>query len=188
MKKYNLENIRQEINNSIKTLKSGGIILYPTDTIWGVGCDATNQKAVNRIYQIKKREIDKPLISLVCDRKMLARYTQITLENYNTKQPTTFIFNNVTGLSKGIITKNNTAAFRIPNEIFCKELISNLKNPIVSTSANISGEEIATEFSEISNEIKENVDYIVNLRHNEKMTTASNIIMINKNNSLKKIR
>ena len=91
-------------------------------------------------------------------------------------------------MSNGIITKNKTAAFRIPNDIFCQKIISILNKPIVSTSANISGEKIATKFSEISNQIKENVDYIVNLRHNEKMNKASNIIMINKDNTTKKIR
>ena len=181
--------MKNEIINSIEVLKGGGIILYPTDTIWGIGCDATNQKSVDRIYQIKKREIQKPLISLVCDYNMLSKYTKYyDISNYNTKYPTTYILNNVSGLSNGIITKNKTAAFRIPNDIFCQKIISILNKPIVSTSANLSGEKIATKFSEISNQIKENVDYIVNLRHNEKMNKASNIIMINKDNTTKKIR
>ena len=189
MKKFKLNKLEKEIHNCIEILKNGGVILYPTDTIWGIGCDATNQKAVNQIYQIKKRDINKPLISLVSDKIMLARYTDnFNLLNYNTKDPTTYIFNNVRGLSNGVITKNKTAAFRIPNDIFCQKIISILKKPLVSTSANISGEKIASKFSEISNQIKENVDYVVNLRHNDKMTKTSNIIMINKDNTIKKIR
>ena len=88
MKKFKLNKLEKEIHNCIEILKNGGVILYPTDTIWGIGCDATNQKAVNQIFQIKKRDINKPLISLVSDKIMLARYTDnFNLLNYNTKIP-----------------------------------------------------------------------------------------------------
>ena len=178
-----------EIKKVLTTLKSGGIILYPTDTIWGIGCDATNPKAVERIYTLKKRTENKALISLVSNIAMIDKFT----DNKKSKippseKPTTIIYQNVTGLAKNLIAEDNTAAFRIPNDEFCHLLVTSFGLPIVSTSANISGDEIPKQFSEISNEIRNNVDYIVNLRHNELMTTPSTIIMIDEDGSVKKIR
>ena len=178
-----------EINKALTTLKSGGIILYPTDTIWGIGCDATNSRAVERIYTIKKRTESKALISLVSNVAMIDKFTDNKqLKIPNSDKPTTIIYQNVTGLSRNLISQDNTAAFRITNDEFCHLLVTSFGLPIVSTSANISGNKIPKKFSEISKEIKENVDYIVNLRHNELMTTPSTIIMINEDGSIKKIR
>jgi len=178
-----------EINKALTTLKAGGIILYPTDTIWGIGCDATNSIAVERIYTIKKRTKSKALISLVSNVAMIDKFTDNKqLKIPNSDKPTTIIYQNVTGLSRNLISQDNTAAFRITNDEFCHLLVTSFGLPIVSTSANISGNKIPKKFSEISKEIKENVDYIVNLRHNELMTTPSTIIMINEDGSIKKIR
>ena len=178
-----------EIKKALTTLKSGGIILYPTDTIWGIGCDATNSIAVERIYTIKKRTESKALISLVSNVAMIDKFTDNKqLKIPNSDKPTTIIYQNVTGLSRNLISQDNTAAFRITNDEFCHLLVTSFGLPIVSTSANISGNKIPKQFSEISKEIRENVDYIVNLRHNELMTTPSTIIMINEDGSVKKIR
>ena len=178
-----------EIKKALTTLKSGGIILYPTDTIWGIGCDATNLSAVERIYTLKKRTKSKALISLVSNVAMIDKFTDNNkFEISPSEKPTTIIYQNVTGLSRNLISQDNTAAFRITNDKFCHLLVTSFGLPIVSTSANISGNKIPKKFSEISKEIKENVDYIVNLRHNELMTTPSTIIMINEDGSVKKIR
>jgi len=186
---YNSNNIEIELRNTLTILKNGGVILYPTDTIWGIGCDSTNEKAVEKIYNIKKRIKNKPLISLVCNIEMINRFTnsdQLRIEL--TQNPTTIIYQNVTGLTKSLITEEKTSALRITNDTFCNALISQFGLPIVSTSANISNEKIPKKFSEISREIKENVDYIVNLRHDEIMKTPSTIILINKDRSITKIR
>ena len=178
-----------EIKKTVTTLKSGGIILYPTDTIWGIGCDATNPKAVERIYTLKKRTESKALISLASNVAMIDKFTaNKKFETPSSEKPTTIIYQNVTGLAKNLIAQDNTAAFRVPNDEFCHLLVTSFGVPIVSTSANISGGRIPKKFSEISKEIRENVDYIVNLRHNELMTTPSTIIMRNEDGSVKKIR
>ena len=181
--------IQEEIKKTIKILQKGGIILYPTDTIWGIGCDARNKNAVSKIFNIKRREEKKSLISLVCNKNMIDRFTDSKqLKISNPKKPTTIIYQNVSGLAKNLIANDNTAGFRITNDKFCNLLISLFGSPIVSTSANISGSNSPNQFSEISEEIKNNVDYIVNLRKKEIMKNPSDILFINPNGSIKKLR
>ena len=180
--------MQKEVNQALRILRDGGVILYPTDTIWGIGCDATNQKAIDRIYSIKKRVERKALISLVCNMKQLEGITENIPEIDITSNPTTIIYPNARGLSTNLIAKNGSAGVRIVKDEFCQQLIQELENPIVSTSANISGEPSPTQFSEISDEIKNNVDYIVNLRLQEKMSTPSEILLLNDDGSIKKIR
>ena len=176
------------IQEAIKTMKKGGVILYPTDTIWGLGCDATNPIAVNKVYSIKQREESKALITLVSDKEMLYKYTNY-IPNFNlTNQPTTIIYPNVVGLSKNLLPENGSAAIRIPKDLFCIQLIQKFGKAIVSTSANISGKESPKQFLDISNYIKNNVDYIVNLRKNEKMEKPSSIIKLEENGKIKKLR
>ena len=178
-----------EIKKALTTLKSGGIILYPTDTIWGIGCDATNLSAVERIYTLKKRTKSKALISLVSNVAMIDKFTDNNkFEIPPSEKPTTIIYQNITGLAKNLIAQDNTAAFRVPNDEFCHLLVTSFGLPIVSTSANISGNEIPKQFSEITDEIKTNVDYVVNLRQDEIMNKPSQIILINMNGSIKKLR
>lgn len=181
--------MKSEINKALWVLQNGGTILYPTDTIWGIGCDATNFEAVARIYKIKKRSEKKALILLAEDTNMISKYTNSKqLSACAKKQPTTIIYQNVKGLPHNLIGEDNTAGFRIPNDPFCKRLLTRFKLPIVSTSANISNEACANKFSEISKEIKNNVDYIVNLRQEEIMNTPSSIFFINPDGTVKKIR
>ena len=177
-----------EVNQALRFLRNGGVILYPTDTIWGIGCDATNPEAIDRIYSIKKRVERKALISLVFDKKQLEEITEIIPEIDITSNPTTIIYPSAKGLSTNLISENGSAGVRIVKDEFCKKIIQKLGNPIVSTSANISGEPSPTQFSEISNEIKNNVDYIVNLRLKEKMSIPSAILLLNDDGSIKKIR
>ena len=172
----------------IQVLKDGGIILYPTDTIWGIGCDATNENAVANIFKIKKRMDNKALISLVANKKQLKNITGNIPNLDITSSPTTIIYPSAVGLSKKLLGNNGSAAIRIVQDNFCKKLIQQFKKAIVSTSANISGSTSPKKFSEITEEIKNNVDYIVNLHHDKLMTTTSKILTINEDGSITKTR
>ena len=182
-----LINIEEEIRRSSNIIKKGGVILYPTDTIWGIGCDATNEEAILKIFKIKNREERKALISLVANQKQLFDITNVIPKIDLTSCPTTIIYPNVKKLNSRLLS-NGSAAIRIVKDKFCKELIHRINNPLVSTSANISGKKTPNQFSEISKDIINNVDYIVNLRKNEIMKNPSNIIKLSTNGSTKKIR
>jgi len=168
----------------LDVLGSKKTILYPTDTVWGIGCDATIEEAVAKIYEIKEREESKSLIILVSSLEMLQKYVKVVpvkvleiLKEVN--KPTTIVYNNPRGLASNVIAKDGTVAIRIVKDTFCKRLIEKLGKPIVSTSANISGEPTPQSFSEIGDVILEAVDYVVNLRKKEKATATSKILRIN---------
>ncbi len=180
--------MRQELKRIITVLNNGGIILYPTDTIWGIGCDATNEQAVSKIFDIKKRVESKALISLVEDKYHLLKITNEVPKEAENNKPTTIIYNNISCLASNLKAQDGSAAVRIVQDNFCQKLIKKFKKPIIATSANITGENSPTKFSEISKEIKKNVDYIVNLRKNEIMSVSSSIIKINKDGSIQNIR
>ena len=180
--------MEKEINKTLEILHCGGLILYPTDTIWGIGCDATNNNAIERIYKIKKREDNKALISLVYNLNQLNKITKNVPNLDITSSPTTIIYPSATGISEKLLAKNGSAAIRIVQDKFCQKLIKRFGKAIVSTSANISGENNPKIFSEISEEIIKNVDYVVNLRKEELMLIPSKIFIINKDESLTKIR
>ncbi len=182
----------QYIEKSVKILQSGGVILYPTDTIWGIGCDATNTKSIERIYKIKKRSKNKPLILLVNNTEMLAKYVKKIpkeikkiLKIYN--EPVTIVYPNPKKLPK-ILTENNTIAIRVTNDYFCSEIIKKLNKPIISTSANISEEVNPKNFEQINTKIKEMVDYIVNDKIDVNLEKPSRIIKINSKNIIEFIR
>ena len=171
-----------EINRTLVALKSQKTILYPTDTVWGIGCDATDFDAVAKIYNIKQRVESKSLIILVASLEMLQNYIEeipkkaIEILRKSTK-PTTIIYKNPKGVAKNIINKeDNTLAIRIVQDNFCRKLIKRFGKPIVSTSANISGKPTPKSFSEIDNAILNSVDYVVNL-HQEKITNKSSTIL-----------
>jgi L-threonylcarbamoyladenylate synthase len=162
-----------DIVNCLKALKNGGLILYPTDTIWGIGCDATNENAVQKIYALKKRPDEKSMIVLVTDEKELLRYIAQPdpgVFNYlkETEKPTTVIYQGARGLADNLINKDGSIAIRMCKDPFCKHLIKRFQKPIVSTSANISGALSPKNFSDISEEIRTNVDYIVQYRQDDK--------------------
>jgi L-threonylcarbamoyladenylate synthase len=180
--------MQTEIDKALATLKQGGIILYPCDTIWGIGCDATNTEAVAKIFKLKNRADSKALISLVANEKQLKSITEIIPDLDITSSPITIVYPNVKKLAENLLAENGSAAIRIVQDTFCQKLILSFGKAIVSTSANISGEMAPKQFSEISKEIKNNVDYIVNLRQNELMSTPSSILMINEDTSITKIR
>lgn len=171
-----------DLAESLKVLRSGGIILYPTDTIWGIGCDATNKQAIQRIYKLKQREESKSLIILLADERALMQYIAApdpaVFDYLETIQhPTTIIFNGAIGLPDNLINKDGSIGIRIVKEDFCRHLVKRLGVPLVSTSANISGAPTAATFNEISPEIKAGVDYIVNYRQQEnKPAQASKVV------------
>ena len=182
MKNYN------NITNIISILNAGGIILYPTDTIWGIGCDAHNPIAVSKIYNIKKRQDSKALISLVANKEQLLKYSSIIPKEALNNKPTTIIYHNPLKLANNLLAKDGSAGIRIVQDKFCKNLISNFGKAIVATSANISGEKHPKIFSEINSEITKNVDYIVDLRKDEIMNIPSQILNITPTGQIKRIR
>ena len=180
--------MQTEINKALAILQTGGTILYPTDTIWGIGCDATNPNAIAKIYKIKKWIESKALISLVCNKTQLQNITNSIPDFDITTKPTTIIYPNITGLDASFLGADGSAAIRIVTDGFCKELIQKFGKPIVSTSANISRNDFPKQFSEITNKIKNNVDYIVNLHQDKIMKIPSQILLIKKNGRVKILR
>jgi L-threonylcarbamoyladenylate synthase len=161
-----------EIEKALATLRAGGVILYPTDTIWGLGCDATNKAAIDKIYKIKQREETKTMIILVADEREILNCVaapDVEVFDYLAEQtrPTTVIFDGALGLPDNLIAENGSIAIRIVQDDFCRHLIKRLKKPLVSTSANISGEPSPKNFSEVSGKIKISVDYVVNWRQHD---------------------
>ncbi len=185
--------MKEEIDNALLILKKGGLILYPTDTIWGIGCDATNPDAVDKVFQLKKRSDEKSLICLVNDFKMLNEYVENVPEvAYDilkyAKKPTTIIYDDPIRIAENIIAKDNSLAVRVTKDEFCKKLIQKFRRPLVSTSANISGEKTPQSFAEIDPLILEGVDYVVNLQHEKKSGKPSAIIKLKNDGSVKVIR
>lgn len=185
--------LQDEVNKTLKVLKQGGIILYPTDTIWGIGCDATNPEAVQRIYELKQRAETKSMICLVSDFRMLNQYVETVPEvaydilKYANK-PTTVIYDRPRRVAENVIASDNTLAIRVVRDKFCNTLIKRFRKPIVSTSANISGAPSALSFKEISEDILKGVDYVVNLQREKKQTKASSIIKLSGDGMVKIIR
>lgn len=185
--------LNSEIKNSLKVLENQQILLYPTDTVWGIGCDATDKEAVAKVFKIKKRSESKSLIILVDGIEMLKKYIPTISNNViellsKTENPTTIIYNNPIGLAKNVVAEDDTVAIRIPNNEFCKQLISAFGKPIVSTSANVSGYPTPNCYEEIDTAILDTVDYIVNL-HREKINKqSSQIIKIDQSGGIVYIR
>lgn len=183
-----------DIATCLTTLRSGGLILYPTDTVWGIGCDATNEEAVAKIYALKKREDGKSMIVLLADEKELPKYvSQPNPKVYDyikgVHKPTTVIYEGGTGLAKNMIQGDGSIAIRITSDAFCRQLVGRFGKPLVSTSANISGYPPPVLFEDIDVEIKKGVDYIV--QHRQDDTTAalpSTIVKWNADGSLTIIR
>lgn len=185
--------MQKEIEKCIHILKDGGLILYPTDTVWGIGCDASNEEAVRKIFKLKQREDSKSMICLVADDRMLKKYIKkIPEAAYDifdiSEEPITIIYDEPQNLAANLIASDNTIAIRIPNDDFCFQLLRRFNGAIVSTSANISGEPTPKSFKEISPDILKGVDYVVNL-HREKINTKpSSIIKLGNNGEVKIIR
>lgn len=174
----------EDIKNAVKVLREGGVILYPTDTVWGIGCDATNAAAVAKVYQIKHRDDSKALICLVDSDARLQRYVRnvpaVAWELLDAAiKPTTVILDDATNLAPNLIAEDGSIALRITREAFSHELCYRFQKAIVSTSANISGEPAAQNYRDISEEIINSVDYVCWSRRQEhKPHTPSSIIRL----------
>ncbi len=164
-------NFDNDIKQCIEVLNAGGLILYPTDTIWGIGCDATNKNAIEKIYTLKNRQDKKTMIILVADEKNILNYVENPDKKIfdflkSAEKPTTVIYESGKNISQHL-KSDGTVAIRIVRDIFCNALITQFKKAIVSTSANISGDPFPKNFDEIHNKIKKGVDYIVQHRQND---------------------
>jgi len=185
--------MNEEIHKAYEIIKEGGIILYPTDTVWGIGCDASNPEAVAKIYALKQREETKSMIVLMNAEKMMySVFKDIPEVAWQildlSEKPTTLILDNPRNVAPNLIAQDKTLGVRIIKEPFCFKLLERMKKPLVSTSANISGKPTPMNFKEISQEIIKGVDYVVNLP-NEKMTgKPSAIIKLTNDSQVKIIR
>lgn len=191
---YSTEKFHTETEKAAQILKRGGIILYPTDTVWGIGCDATNEEAVAAIYRLKQRADSKSMLSLVASVEMLSEWVsnipQVALDLIeDTDLPITIIYDHPRGIAKNLLADDGSLGIRIAKDDFCKALCRECGVPVVSTSANISGHPTASYFSDVEDVIKNNVDYIVDLRREDRSTVApSKIVKVSDDGEMTIIR
>jgi L-threonylcarbamoyladenylate synthase len=189
----NTMNINEEIHKAYEIIKEGGIILYPTDTVWGIGCDATNAEAVAKIYKVKQRAEALSMIVLMNGEKMMYNvFKEIPEVAWQimdlSENPTTIILDQPRNIAKNLIASDNTLGIRIVKDPFCFKLLEKMKKPLVSTSANISGQPTPKSFKEISPEIIKAVDYVVNLQREKIGGKPSTIIKLSNDSQVKVIR
>jgi len=182
-----------DFTKAIEILQSGGTILYPTDTIWGIGCDATNPDAIKKIFDIKRREANKSLIILVETEKRLQDLVDVPEMAWQimdvSEKPVTIVYENPKNLPKEILAEDGSIGIRLIKDDYCKRLITKLNKPLVSTSANLSGQKSPMKFNDISEEIKNAVDYIVEENHDKvSKFSGSSVIKIWNNNQIKILR
>lgn len=186
-------NFEKDIDQCLKVLREGGLLLYPTDTVWGIGCDATNDEAVQKIYSLKKRSDEKAMIVLVADERDILKYVagvDLSVFDYlqATEKPTTVIYDGALGLADNLIGSDGTIAIRICQEPFCKSLIKRFGKPILSTSANLSGQPTARIFMDIAQEIKKGVDYSVKYRQDDTNIAEPSAVIKWKNGLIEVLR
>ena len=187
---------REDLQNALRVLREGGVILYPTDTVWGIGCDATNAEAVARVYEIKKRVDSKAMLVLLDGAGKLQGYLDkvpetawMLLEANEGQRPMTIIYPHAKHLASNLLAEDGSVGIRITSELFSKALCEQLRRPIVSTSANFSGEPAAKTFNEISEELKAAVDYVCMFRRNDRtIHQPSSIIKIDEKERITIIR
>lgn len=175
--------MKEEINKCIEVLKAGGIVLYPTDTVWGLGCDATNDVAVQKIYDLKQRSDSKSLIVLVGNDAMLNYHVKDVPELAwdiidISEKPTTIVYSSAKNLAKNVIANDGSIAIRLIKNEFCSQLLFKFRKPIVSTSANLSGTPTPLHLSEISTSIINNVDFVVDAKFDTGNKKPSSLIKI----------
>ena len=186
--------MKEDIAKALEVLHNGGIILYPTDTIWGLGCDATNEEAVKKIYKIKQRNDQKSLLVLLDNPGKITSYVneipEVAWDLIDlTDKPLTIIYSDAKNLAKNLIAEDGSIGIRIANDPFCEKLIQRFKKPIVSTSANISGAKSPSNFSEINHNIIDLVDYVVQWKQDDyTKAQASSIIKLEPNGKIQIIR
>jgi L-threonylcarbamoyladenylate synthase len=189
-----MSEFEKDIDHCLTVLHQGGTILYPTDTIWGIGCDATNPQAVQKVYNLKERPGTKSLIVLIADEKDILKYVAnpnpLVFDFLKTAtRPTTVIYDGAIGLAENLIHEDGSIAIRVVQDKFCRHLLLRFRKPIVSTSANLSGEPAPKIFREILNPICTGVDYIVHYRQDdEKSSESSAVVKFNRDGSKTFIR
>lgn len=194
MQQVKESDLRREVDEAVRVLREGGIILYPTDTVWGLGCDATNAEAVDRIYRLKRSENKKSMLVLCASADMVVRYVNrapgIAFEVMEmATSPLTLILPGATGVAANLIPDEGTLGIRVPDHEFCRRMLRALQRPVVSTSANISGEVTPAGLQEVSREIIDGVDFVVNPRFEGKPTRkASSIIAFGEGGEVRIIR
>ena len=185
--------MQNELIHCLKIIKDGGVILFPTDTIWGLGCDATNKEAVDKIFEIKNRDKQKAVVILLNDENLIFDYVKdvpdvafdlIELSDH----PLTIIYPNAKNLSEKVIGKDGSVAIRICKSDACSELLKKYRKPLVATSANFSGEKSPSDFNSISDELIEKVDCVYNIDFNNQHDKPSKIIKLKNDGTLKIIR
>ena len=183
-----------DVMNALRVLRAGGVILYPTDTVWGLGCDATNALAVRKVFDIKQRDDSRSLIILVNSVSMLERYVvdppEVALQMAEWSQkPLTIVYDRGRSLAEGVASADGSVGVRICSDPFCDELINAFRKPIVSTSANISGTDAPAVFDEISQEVISAADYVCLYRQNDRSRSpASSVIKVSANGAVKILR
>lgn len=184
---------QSDIEASLQVLKTGGIILYPTDTVWGIGCDATNARAVERIYALKRRPDEKAMIILVPEERDILQYVaaaDLRVFDYlrQANKPTTVVYEGAIGLADNLTGSGGTVAIRICQEDFCRHLLKRFRKPLVSTSANLSGQSTPASFMHITDDIKKGVDYIVRYRQTDTCPAQPSAVIKWKNGEILVIR
>jgi L-threonylcarbamoyladenylate synthase len=185
---------QEDLKKALEVLKQGGVILYPTDTVWGLGCDATNPESVKRIFEIKQREDVKSMLILIENQNMLSSYVREVPEVAwqlidVADKPLTIIYPGAKNLAKNLIAPDGSIGIRVTSEIFTEQLIQRFRKPVVSTSANLSGKQTPQNFDEIAEEIKSAVDYAVLYRQDEKARVSpSSIIKLGTGGEIQIIR
>lgn len=181
---YNMTSFvnKEDLNQALETLKQGGLILYPTDTIWGIGCDATNPEAVEKVFALKGRDKNKSMLILLHTDNQLAAYAEdipeVAYELIEaSNRPLTIIYSKAKNIAQNAIAADGSIGIRIVNHPFCQQLLQRFRKPIISTSANISGDPSALTFDEITASIKNGVDYIVKFGQNDHNPGQPSIIM-----------
>jgi L-threonylcarbamoyladenylate synthase len=185
--------MQKEINNALEALNAGGTILYPTDTIWGIGCDATNPEAVEKIFKLKNRSESKSLIVLLGSINDIDRYVkEVPVLAYDlieySEKPLTIIYDGAKGLAPNAINEDGSIGIRVVKHPFCEQLLRKFRKPIISTSANLSGEPSPKSFSDIDEEIVKGVDYVVNHEQVKRSGQPSSIIKLGLGGQVKIIR
>lgn len=188
-----MENISEEVHKAFEIIQQGGIILYPTDTVWGIGCDATNAAAVAKIYKLKQREETQSMIVLMNGEKMMYNVfkdiPEVAWQIMDlSEKPTTIVLDKPRNVAPNLIAADNTLGIRLVKDPFCFKLLERMKKPLVSTSANISGKPTPIAFKDISPEILKGVDYVVNLHHAKIGGKPSTIIKLSADSQVKIIR
>lgn len=188
-----MNGFEQDIEQCLDVLKAGGLILYPTDTVWGIGCDATNESAVARIYALKERQDEKAMIILVAEERDVLQYTaapDLAVFDYlsHATKPTTVIYEGAIGLASNLTSADGSIGIRICQEAFCRQLIKRFRKPIVSTSANISGQAPPSIFPDISEPIRKGVDYIVQYRQDDTAMASPSAVIRWKNGEVEVLR